>query len=89
MQINILFFGKFRELTGIKQNMFVVKDGSSLGELILYLNSKYGNRFQDEITNISGLRILIDGKENELIGGLDAILEDGSTVVFLPPVVGG
>jgi len=38
---------------------------------------------------IKGLRILIDGRDHTLLGGKEAPLNEGCTVVFLPPIAGG
>jgi molybdopterin converting factor small subunit len=57
--------------------------------LIDHLGEEYGIAFRQKMDSVRGLRILINGREYKLLGGMDAPLQDGNTVVFLPPIFGG
>ncbi len=89
MNIEVLFFGQLRELTAVRQKIIVIKDGAKLADLIEHLGEEYGVAFHNEVDNIQGLRILINGRQYTLLGGMEAPLEDGDTVVLLPPIFGG
>jgi len=89
MNIEVLFFGKLRELTAVNRRAVVVKDGSKLADLLEHLNEEYGAGFRQQVNNVKGLRILINGREYTQLGGKEAPLKDGDTVVLLPPIFGG
>lgn len=89
MNIEVLFFGQLRELTAVNRRTAVVKDGARLADLIEHFGEEYGSAFHQQIDNIKGLRILINGREYTLLGGMEALLKDGDTVAILPPIFGG
>ena len=89
MNIEVLFFGQFREVTPVNRSTVVIKDGARLTDLIEHLSEEYGDAFRHQVDNMQGLRILINGREYFLLGGMEAPLNDGDTVVLLPPIFGG
>ncbi len=89
MKINVLFFGQLRDLTAIRESVFVVKDDARLVDLIEHLGKEYGAAFRQQVDSIKSLRILINGQEYMLLGGMEALLKEGDTVVLLPPIAGG
>jgi len=89
MNIEVLFFGQLRELTAVNRRTAVVKDGARLADLIEHFGEEYGAAFRQQVDNIKGLRILINGREYTLLGGMEAPLKDGDTVAILPPIFGG
>ena len=89
MNIEVLFFGKLREITAVNRRVAVVKDGGKLADLLEYLNEEYGADFRHQVNSIQGLRILINGREYTQLGDKEAPLKDGDTVVLLPPIFGG
>lgn len=89
MNLEVLFFGKFREITGVSRMSAVVKDGARLADLVDYLTGQYGDEIRKNIEDIPGLRILVNGREYYLLGRLEAPLAEGNTIVFLPPIAGG
>ncbi len=89
MNIEILFFGQLREITGVSRTGVVIDDNSRLADLVVYLSGQYGDAFREKVESIEGLRILINGREYYLLGRMEAPLSDGNTVVFLPPIAGG
>jgi MoaD family protein len=89
VNIEILFFGQLRELAAVRQVTFVMSDGARLGDLIKYLGEEYGDAFRCELSNNRHLQILINGQQHTLLGGTEAPLKDGDTVVFIPPIFGG
>ncbi len=89
MNIEVLFFGQLREITGVSRTNVVIEDKSRLADLVVSLSGQYGEAFQKKVESIEGLRILINGREYYLLGRMEAPLSDGNTVVFLPPIAGG
>jgi len=89
MNIDILFFGQLREITGVSRTGVVINDNSRLADLVQHLSSQYGDAFREKVESIEGIRILINGREYYLLGRMEASLSDGNTVVFLPPIAGG
>jgi MoaD family protein len=89
MNIEVLFFGKLRELTAVNRRAIAVKEDGKLADLLEHLNEEYGADFRRQVNNIRSLRILINGREHTLLGGMEAPLKDGDTVVLLPPIFGG
>jgi molybdopterin converting factor small subunit len=53
------------------------------------LGEEYGIAFRHEVNNIRRLQIMINGRQHTLLGGMEAPLKDGDTVVLLPPIAGG
>ena len=89
MNIEVLFFGQLREITGVSRTNVAVNENSRLADLVVYLSGQYGDAFREKVESIEGLRILINGREFYLLGRMEAPLSDGNTVVFLPPIAGG
>ena len=89
MKIEVLFFGQLRELTAVHDSTFVIKDNARLVDLMEHLGEEYGAAFRQQVGSIKSLRILINGQEYMLLGGMEAPLKDGDTVVLLPPIFGG
>lgn len=89
MNIEVLFFGQLREITGVSRTSVVIDNNSRLADLVLHLSEQYGDIFRKKVENIEGMRILINGREYYLLGRMEAPLSDRNTVVFLPPIAGG
>jgi MoaD family protein len=89
MNIEVLFFGQLREITGVSRTSVVIDDNSRLADLVQYFSGQYGDAFREKVESIEGMRILINGREYYLLGRMEAPLSDGNTVVFLPPIAGG
>jgi MoaD family protein len=89
MNIEVLFFGQLRDITGVSRLDAAIEDNARLADLVEYLGDKYGAAFIEKVDNIKGLRILINGREYFLLGHMEASLKDSDTVVFLPPIAGG
>ena len=88
MNVEVLFFGKLRELAVRKQAMSM-REGAQLSDLIERLGAEYGVDFRQEVDHIGGLRILINGREYDLLDGMNTQLKDGDMVVFLSLIAGG
>ncbi len=89
MNVDVLFFGQLSDLTGIREEVVSVEGEAQLKDLIQLLGTKYGGKFDEEMGRVQELRILINGREYGLLGGMEAQLKDKDTVVLLPPLGGG
>jgi MoaD family protein len=89
VNVEILLFGQLRDLAAARQVTFVMSDGAKLGDLIKHLGEEYGDAFRHELSNMRRLQILINGQQHTFLGGMEAPLNDGDTVVLLPPIFGG
>jgi len=89
INLELLFFGNLREITGVRKTGAAINDGSRLTDLIEHLSAEYGREFGEQIKTIEGLRILINGREYYLLGRMETPLAEGDTIVFLPPIAGG
>jgi MoaD family protein len=89
VNVEILFFGRLRELAAVRQVTFVMSDGARLADLIKHLGEEYGDAFRHEFSSTRHLQILINGQQHTFLGGMKAPLSDGDTVVLLPPIFGG
>ena len=89
MKIKILFFARLRDLAGVRDRDAEIADGSTLGDLVEQFCREYGADFRHQIETSKGLRIMVNGRENEVLEGLETELKDGDTVTFFPLVFGG
>ena len=84
-----MLFGGLRQLAGTDKEIVNVSDGTDLSGLMAYLGERYGAAFSEKIQATRGLRILVNGREYQILDGMKTCLKDKDTVVLLPPVFGG
>ena len=89
MDIDVMLFGKLRELGGVSKEIVGIENATTLEGLISTLGEKHGQKFAEEVAATTGLRILINGREYQLLSGMETQLKDKDTVVLLPPIEGG
>ena len=89
MKVEVILFGQLRDLAGTRGQTWELEDGAILATLLDRMMAQYGPAFRDEIQHGRGNRILIDGQDSDLINGVKTVLNDGATVVFMPPIAGG
>ena len=88
-QIEVIYFGRLREIAGLRQETLGIEPGGTLSGIIKVLSAKYGSGFKERIENPDRYGILIDGRHYETVGGLESSLKDGDQVVFMPVTMGG
>jgi MoaD family protein len=90
LKLEVMYFGKLRDLAGgtTKEMVDVVED-IRLDELLEQFGERFGAGFTKNLHEIRDLRILINGREYHLLGGMTTKLKEGDKVVLLPPVFGG
>ena len=89
MDIEVMFFGKLRELAGVSKEIIAIDGAAKLTGLVSTLGDKHGSKFVDEVAATRGLRILVNGREYQVLDGMETKLKDKDTVVLLPPIEGG
>lgn len=89
----IKLFATLRDLTGVKQIEVPFRDGQTVRELIhsvRRVSPPLAEKMVNERGELTGLvHVLVDGRNVEWLDGLDTLIQDGDTLVFLPPAAGG
>lgn len=80
-RVEVLFFGRLRELTGITQEQTEISQGATLSDLF----NCYATRFP----TLAAFRSSLVASRNQEFAAWDTPLADNDTVAFLPPVSGG
>jgi molybdopterin synthase sulfur carrier subunit len=96
LQISIRYFTKLREITGKKEEkiIFPEKQKTTIALTLKTLSDKYGKPFTDCIFDTEGqiknfLQLLINGTSIPMDNKLESTIQDGDTLIILPPVGGG
>jgi len=95
MQVKAVFLGDLRPRDGEGKVYLELPEGSTLSNLIDRLGERYGEGLKEKIIHPTGtstfplMRILVEGRDYQFVGGFDAQLNEGDTVVFMPPIAGG
>lgn len=93
IRIRLLYFAALRDIAGKREEALVLPKGATLKDALKELKRIYGEGFTESISDDRGGRgafqILVDGERIHPPHDLDLKLTEGSTVAFIPPVVGG
>ena len=81
LRVQVLFFGRVRELTGLAEEAAEVPSGATLASLFQH----YAARFP----KLAAFRSSLVASRNEEFAAWDTRLSDNDTISFLPPVSGG
>ena len=81
LRVNVLFFGRIRELTGMSQEAVEMPTGATLAELF----ETYAARFP----NLAAFRPSLVASRNQEFASWDTCLSPNDDIAFLPPVCGG
>ena len=79
LQIQVVYFAKLRELTGLDQEAFSMMKGSNPNDVLESINERH------QIDIGSNFKIAV----NDEFSDWDVKLNDGDRLVFIPPVTGG
>ena len=79
IKIQVIYFAKLRELTGIDEETFSMKQGNNPGDVLASINKRH------EIGVGTNFKIAVNDEFSEW----DIELNDGDRLVFIPPVTGG
>ena len=81
MQVQVLYFGVLKDVTGLERHSIEVESGTSVGALLVVLQAQTSK--QSEVWTSLAVAI------NREYVGRRAVLKDGDEVALLPPVSGG
>ena len=79
IKIQVIYFAKLRELTGLDEETFSMKQGNKPGDVLASINKR------NEIDVGINFKIAV----NDEFSDWDIELNDGDRLVFIPPVTGG
>ena len=79
IKIQVIYFAKLRELTGLDEETFSMKQGNKPGDVLASINKRH------EIDVEINFKIAV----NDEFSNWDIELNDGDRLVFIPPVTGG
>ena len=89
MSVQVLLFGKPRELAGTSEESIELKSGASLAELFEILRAKHGPLLARELAFPEKFMILVNGRHYGSLDGMETRLHVGDAVAILPAVIGG
>jgi len=93
MPVECNFFGPLRESVGTKTVEHDIGEGTTVADLAMELAAEYDALREELLTEDGDLQgnvnVTVDGNNIRQLSGVDTVLEDGMTVRFAPPVVGG
>ena len=79
IKIQVIYFAKLRELTGLDKETFSMKQGNKPGDVLTSINERH------EIDLGINFKIAV----NDEFSDWDIELNEGDRLVFIPPVTGG
>ena len=79
IKIQVIYFAKLRELTGLDEETFSMKEGNKPDDVLSSINKRL------EIDVGINFKIAV----NDEFSDRDIELNDGDRLVFIPPVTGG
>ena len=79
IEIQVIYFAKLREMTGLDNETFSMKQGNNPGDVLTSINERH------EIDAGINFKIAV----NDEFSDWDIELNDGDRLVFIPPVTGG
>ncbi|GAB4320967.1 MAG: hypothetical protein Kow0069_25120 [Promethearchaeota archaeon] len=94
MKVHVVYFGPFRELTSVSEEVHELPSPASLGDLLNDVIDAHGERMREQLFGNEGefhehVNVLVNGRESRSLGALDAPLSDGDRVALLLTVGGG
>jgi len=89
MNINVWFYGTFRDLAATRQRTVQLTDETSLEDLIGSLTQEYGVEFSSQISRLDEYFVMLNGNYCTLPANRDRSLTDGDVVAFIPIITGG
>ena len=94
MKVTVRYLTILREITGKREEEIDTKEGSTIEDVLAFLNGRYGKEFERYVLSgrkRKGLRLLflVNGQNIEKLDGLKTKLQSGSILTIIPPVAGG
>jgi len=95
MKVKVQFFAAARELVGSREEVLDVPVGFTVRALLDLLLEKHGDRLRDYLFDPKtgdlrrSIQLLVGDRSVIDLGGMTAVLSDGSVFAIIPPVGGG
>jgi len=89
MKVEVLFFGRPRELAGTSREVVSLKLGTNLSNILEVLGRRHGDDLKTELSNLENLIILVNGRHYTTLNGIETVLKHEDTVAILPVIFGG
>lgn len=98
IQCKVIFAGLIKRVAGTSEMTVELPAGSTLGDLLRSLTTRFGSEFEDKILLNGDLAnhavVIIDGEYAREVGGMGASLDRGGPtqveiVLLGPPLLGG
>jgi MoaD family protein len=89
MNVEVLLFGRLRELAGASEESFRPDEGACLEDLFGLLGARHGPSLARELASPERFMILVNGRHYTSLNGLQTALKQGDTVAIVPAVIGG
>ena len=89
INVQVLLFGKPRELAGVSEESIELSDGASLAVLFVALGARHGPQLGSELASPERFMILVNGRHHNSLEGMRTSLADADVVAVLPAVIGG
>lgn len=89
MKVEVLLFGRPRELAGASEEALSIEDGACLADLFKSLGARHGQELAVELASPERFMILINGRHYGPLGGMQTELKNGDKVAIVPAVIGG
>ena len=93
MKVRVKVYGHLQTIFNSKKFEVELPYQSTLDDLINKIGAIYGKEKTKELYPQESARfpliIIVGNKDYRFINGMNTLLEDGTTVYFIPPAVGG
>ena len=89
MNVNVLFFGKLRELASRCEQIVHLNEKAQLAELLEHLSREYGTAFRNELSNTKRTHILVNGQYQNALDNMKTPLKNGDVIALMPLATGG
>jgi len=87
--LKVRFFSSLIRLAGVSSiTVELDKSTANVSNLIEVLGRKFGGELRDQLLSAYA-RVIINGKDCQMMGGLMGNLYDGDEIIFFPPIGGG
>ncbi|GAB6154627.1 hypothetical protein JCM17380_33770 [Desulfosporosinus burensis] len=95
MKVKVMYHGLYREITGVKEEIVTLKEGSSIKVLLDVLENKYGSDLTGQLIDFetgkiwSLMALAINGTIINSDKLYSKLLMNNDEIILLPPALGG
>jgi molybdopterin synthase sulfur carrier subunit len=95
LRVKVKYLARAREISGVREETIETDNHSTILDLLALLAEKHGEGMRgylfDSATGKphSYLQFLLDGRSVHTMNQFDTVLNDGATLLIVPPVSGG